>query len=211
MLDRLAKYSHFCYFDGYLGFHQIPIHPLDQQRTTFTCLYGTFAYRKMFFGLYNALATFQSIAPIAKSIASHITSKGKFQLGGCNIEVEISASFNLQKAFRQEESKLKGTSFTSRLDSGLAILEKSLMKRIFESRKSQGRTPNGHLGRSMARNCSSNYCSAYWKIKGSRSIIVHSISKSPSRSFPSREDLSKQRKLLQEKIELMKIENEIIK
>ena len=31
----------------------------DQEKTTFTCLYGTFAFRRMLFGLCNALATFQ--------------------------------------------------------------------------------------------------------------------------------------------------------
>ncbi|KAF8104119.1 hypothetical protein N665_0178s0005 [Sinapis alba] len=37
----------------------IPIHPYDQEKTTFTCPYGTFAYRRMPFGLCNAPATFQ--------------------------------------------------------------------------------------------------------------------------------------------------------
>ncbi|XP_013665414.1 uncharacterized protein LOC106369858 [Brassica napus] len=32
-------------------FFQIPIHPNDQENTTFTCPYGTFAYRRMSFGL----------------------------------------------------------------------------------------------------------------------------------------------------------------
>lgn len=59
MLKRLAKHSHFCYFDGYSGFFQIPIHPNDQEKTTFTCPFGTFAYRRMPFGLCNAPATFQ--------------------------------------------------------------------------------------------------------------------------------------------------------
>ncbi|KAJ9538944.1 hypothetical protein OSB04_031677 [Centaurea solstitialis] len=45
MLERLAKHTYFCYLDGYSGFLQIPIHPNDQEKTTFTCLYGTFAYR----------------------------------------------------------------------------------------------------------------------------------------------------------------------
>ncbi|GJX77691.1 DNA-directed DNA polymerase, partial [Tanacetum coccineum] len=40
-------------------FFQIPIAPEDQEKTTFTCPYGTFAYRRMPFGLCNALATFQ--------------------------------------------------------------------------------------------------------------------------------------------------------
>jgi len=59
MLERLAKHSHFCYLDGYSGYFQIPIHPNDQEKITFTCPFGTFAYRRMPFGLCNALATFQ--------------------------------------------------------------------------------------------------------------------------------------------------------
>jgi Reverse transcriptase (RNA-dependent DNA polymerase) len=59
MLKRLAKHSFFCYLDGYNGFFQIPIHLDDQDKITFTCPYGTFAYRRMSFGLYNAPATFQ--------------------------------------------------------------------------------------------------------------------------------------------------------
>nr|GEU39440.1 reverse transcriptase domain-containing protein [Tanacetum cinerariifolium] len=42
-----------------LGYFQIPIDPQDQEKTTFTCPYGTFTYRRMPFGLCNALGTFQ--------------------------------------------------------------------------------------------------------------------------------------------------------
>ncbi|CAM8880650.1 unnamed protein product [Rhodiola kirilowii] len=59
MLERLVKNKFFCYLDGYSGFFQIPIHPKDQEKTTFTCPFGTFAYRRMPFGLCNAPATFQ--------------------------------------------------------------------------------------------------------------------------------------------------------
>jgi hypothetical protein len=43
ILERLAGHKYFCYLDGYSGFLQIPIHPKDQDKTTFTCPYGTFA------------------------------------------------------------------------------------------------------------------------------------------------------------------------
>ncbi|GJS68919.1 hypothetical protein Tco_0683484 [Tanacetum coccineum] len=40
---------------------RIPIDPHDQEKTTFTCPYGTFAYRRMPFGLCNAPGTFQRL------------------------------------------------------------------------------------------------------------------------------------------------------
>ncbi|KAK8555235.1 hypothetical protein V6N12_009383 [Hibiscus sabdariffa] len=59
MLDRLAGKSFYCFLDGYSGYNQIAIAPEDQSKTTFTCPYGTFAFRRMPFGLCNAPATFQ--------------------------------------------------------------------------------------------------------------------------------------------------------
>jgi len=59
MLERLANHSFFCFLEGYSGYHQIPIHPDDQSKTTFTCPYGTYAYRRMSFGVCNATASFQ--------------------------------------------------------------------------------------------------------------------------------------------------------
>jgi hypothetical protein len=41
MLVRLGNHDYFCFLDGYSGFMQIPIHPDDQHKTTFTCPYGT--------------------------------------------------------------------------------------------------------------------------------------------------------------------------
>ncbi|CAL9019468.1 unnamed protein product [Prunus brigantina] len=59
MLERLASHSFYCFLDGYSGYNQIVIAPDDHEKTTFTCPFGTFAYRRMPFGLCNAPATFQ--------------------------------------------------------------------------------------------------------------------------------------------------------
>nr|GEZ93335.1 putative reverse transcriptase domain-containing protein [Tanacetum cinerariifolium] len=59
MLERLAGNEYYCFLDGFSGYFQIPIDPKDQEKTTFTCLYGTFAYKRMSFGLCNAPRTFQ--------------------------------------------------------------------------------------------------------------------------------------------------------
>ncbi|GJW05614.1 reverse transcriptase domain-containing protein [Tanacetum coccineum] len=59
MLERLAGNKYYCFLDGFSGYFQIPIDPHDQEKTTFTCPYGTFAYRRMPFGLCNAPGTFQ--------------------------------------------------------------------------------------------------------------------------------------------------------
>ncbi|GKD27553.1 reverse transcriptase domain-containing protein [Tanacetum coccineum] len=53
MLERLAGNEYYCFLDGFSSYFQIPIDPYDQEKTTFTCPYGTFAYRR------NAPGTFQ--------------------------------------------------------------------------------------------------------------------------------------------------------
>ena len=50
MLDWLAGHEYYYFLDGYSGYNQI---------TIFTCSYGTFTFRRMPFGLCNALGTFQ--------------------------------------------------------------------------------------------------------------------------------------------------------
>ncbi|GJS95610.1 reverse transcriptase domain-containing protein [Tanacetum coccineum] len=59
MLERLAGNEYYCFLDGFSGYFQIPIDLQDQEKTTFTCPYGTFAYRHVPFDLCNAPGTFQ--------------------------------------------------------------------------------------------------------------------------------------------------------
>nr|GEV34408.1 reverse transcriptase domain-containing protein [Tanacetum cinerariifolium] len=57
MLERLVGNEYYHFLDGFSGYFQIRIDPKDQEKTT--CPYGTFAYRRMPFGLCNAPGTFQ--------------------------------------------------------------------------------------------------------------------------------------------------------
>ncbi|GJS35902.1 reverse transcriptase domain-containing protein [Tanacetum coccineum] len=59
MLERLLGNKYFYFLDGFSGYFQIPIDPNDQEKTTFTCPFGTYAYRRIPFKLCNAPATFQ--------------------------------------------------------------------------------------------------------------------------------------------------------
>ncbi|GJW95527.1 reverse transcriptase domain-containing protein, partial [Tanacetum coccineum] len=45
MLERLAGNKYFCFLDGFSRYFQIPIDPNDQEKITFTCPFGTYAYR----------------------------------------------------------------------------------------------------------------------------------------------------------------------
>jgi hypothetical protein len=59
MVERLVGHAYYCFLDGYSGYNQVPVDPKDQEKTNFTCLFGTFAYHRMPFGLCNVPTTFQ--------------------------------------------------------------------------------------------------------------------------------------------------------
>ena len=59
MLDRVAEHPYYYFLDGYSGYNHIAITPEDQEKTTYTCPYETYAFRRMPFGLCNAPTTFQ--------------------------------------------------------------------------------------------------------------------------------------------------------
>jgi hypothetical protein len=59
ILETVAGHEFYCFLYGYSGNNQIEIALKDQEKTTFTYPFGTFAYRRMPFGLCNAPAMFQ--------------------------------------------------------------------------------------------------------------------------------------------------------
>jgi hypothetical protein len=61
VLDTLSGKKFFSFLDGYNGYNQSFIALEDQDKTTFTCPSGTYAYRVLPFGLCNAPETFQRV------------------------------------------------------------------------------------------------------------------------------------------------------
>ncbi|RVW58968.1 Retrovirus-related Pol polyprotein from transposon 17.6 [Vitis vinifera] len=59
VLERVSSHPFYYFLDGYSGYFQIEIAVEDKEKTTFTCPFGTYTYRRMPFGLCNALTTFQ--------------------------------------------------------------------------------------------------------------------------------------------------------
>ena len=73
VLERVAGHAFYCFLDGYSGYNQIEVAVEDQEKTTFTCPYGTYAYRRMPFGLCNAPGTFsRCMMGIFSDMVEHI-------------------------------------------------------------------------------------------------------------------------------------------
>nr|GEV00652.1 reverse transcriptase domain-containing protein [Tanacetum cinerariifolium] len=91
MLERLAGNEYYCFLDGFSGYFQIPIDPRDQEKKTFTCQYGTFAYRRMPFGLCNAPGTYskeKSHFMVKEGIVlGHKISKNRIEVDKAKVDV----------------------------------------------------------------------------------------------------------------------------
>jgi hypothetical protein len=72
IVDDCAGSEIFSLMDAFSSYNQINIVPEDQHKTAFICPWGTFAYRKLPFGLKNASATFQRIISYAFHDIKHI-------------------------------------------------------------------------------------------------------------------------------------------
>ena len=62
----------YSFMDSFSGYNQINIAPADQHKTAFIYPWGTFAYKKLPFGLKNTSATFQRAISYAFHDIRHI-------------------------------------------------------------------------------------------------------------------------------------------
>ena len=58
ILQQVSSSKRLSLLDGFSGYNQVLMSPLDQLKTNFYTPWGTYAYRKMPFGLINTGATF---------------------------------------------------------------------------------------------------------------------------------------------------------
>ena len=59
IVDATARHGIFSFLDAFSRYHQIPMHPLDVEKTTFITPHKLYCYNVMPFGLKNARATYQ--------------------------------------------------------------------------------------------------------------------------------------------------------
>jgi hypothetical protein len=59
LVDNSVGYKYLSFMDAYSGYNQIPMHPDDQEKTTFITDIGVYCYNIMLFGLKNVGATYQ--------------------------------------------------------------------------------------------------------------------------------------------------------
>lgn len=70
LVNVTAGFERMSFLDVYRGYHQIPLHADDQEKTVFITPQGIFCYRVMPFGLKNAGATYQRL--VTKMFKEHI-------------------------------------------------------------------------------------------------------------------------------------------
>ena len=61
IVNTSAGHGMLSFLDSFSGYHQIPMHPLDAEKTAFITLHGMFCYNVMSFGLKNVGATYQRL------------------------------------------------------------------------------------------------------------------------------------------------------
>ena len=61
IVDASVGHGMLSFLDAFSGYHQIPMHPSDAEKTSFITPHGLYCYNVMPFGLKNAGATYQRL------------------------------------------------------------------------------------------------------------------------------------------------------
>jgi hypothetical protein len=113
-----------CFLDRYSGYHQIALHPDDEDKTTFITPHDIYCYKVMTFGLKNAGATYQKT--IQKCLKAQIGKNVKAYVDDVVVKTteEDKIIANLTETFtnlREFQSKLNPTKCVFGVPSGLLL------------------------------------------------------------------------------------------
>ena len=72
LVDAASSFRFLTFMDAYLGYNQILMHPLDEEKRAFITPIANYCYKVMPFGLKNARATYQRL--MNKVFPEHIES-----------------------------------------------------------------------------------------------------------------------------------------
>ena len=61
IVDASSGHGMLSFLDAFSSYHQIPMYPPDEEKTTFITIHGLLCYNVMLFGLKNARATYQRL------------------------------------------------------------------------------------------------------------------------------------------------------
>ncbi|KAL6336112.1 hypothetical protein AAG906_010394 [Vitis piasezkii] len=87
VLKRVSRHPYYCFLDGYSSYFQLEIALEDQEKTTFTCPFGTYAYKRKPFGLCYVLTTFQRC--MLSIVLGHVVSRKGIEVDKANIELIV--------------------------------------------------------------------------------------------------------------------------
>ncbi|RVW64026.1 Retrovirus-related Pol polyprotein from transposon 17.6 [Vitis vinifera] len=137
-LRRVSGHPFYYFLDGYFGYFEIEIDVEDQEKTTFMCPFGTYEYRRMPFGLCNALATFQKcmlsifgdmVKRIMEVFMDDITICGS-AFDECLVKLEVCS-----KPMHKKDLVLNGRSAISWYNNGLSLGTSSPSKALKLTKK----------------------------------------------------------------------------
>ncbi|XP_022895221.1 uncharacterized protein LOC111409401 [Olea europaea var. sylvestris] len=113
LADSTAGHELLSFMDAYSGYNQIPMHPTDEEHTSFITDQGLYCYRMMHFGLKNAGATYQRLVNkmftdlIGKTMEVYVDNMLVKSLEAENHVAHLNNTFQILRRYRMRLNPLK--------------------------------------------------------------------------------------------------------
>ena len=113
IMDASAGHGMLSFLDAFSGYHQIPMHPPDEEKTSFITSHGLYCYNVMPFGLKNAGATYQRLVTkmfhplLGSTMEVYIDDMLVKSKQGPNHTTHLQQTFNLLRKYGMKLNPLK--------------------------------------------------------------------------------------------------------